>query len=351
MSTSRSGHSPAPAEPHASDRRAFLSQLSALGVVLPLAGAALDACAPARDEHAAPAKSADTTATPAAPALVPDAPYSRYDPALPPRASGGVAKVHFTARNVNYAITHDTVVAAWTFEGSIPAPIVHTRVGDTVEFTLTNHGTIPHSMDFHAARIDPKTAFRSIVPGESTSFTFRPKYAGAFLYHCGTAPVLMHIGMGMFGAIIVDPRTPLPPAREFVLVQSEFYIDRQRGQPVLSYDRMLSTLPDIVAFNAHPLQYQEEPLRVKRGERVRFYVVNAGPTVPCAFHVVGQQFDTVYLGAPPGNAIHGVQTFSVAAGGGMVFELLADVPGSFVFVNHEFGHGQKGAMGTLVVEE
>ena len=68
-------------------------------------------------------------------------------------------------------------------------------------------------------------------------------------------------------------------------------------------------------------------------------------------HVVGQQFDTVYLGAPPGNAIHGVQTFGVAAGGGMVFEFMADVPGTFPFVNHAFGHGQKGAIGVLVVDE
>lgn len=333
-------------------RRAFLSHVSALGIALPLAGSALAACSPNEPRKQASATSApDTAGKTAAPVpLTPDAPYARYDPALPPRAAGTTAKIHFSTRDVKFPIDKDTVVAAWSFEGSIPGPIVHVRQGDTVEFTLTNHGTIPHSMDFHAARIDPKTAFRSIAPGESVSYTFRPKYAGAFLYHCGTQPVLMHIGMGMFGAIIVDPPTPLPPAREFVLVHSEFYLDTQQGVRVLSYDRMLTTLPDIVAFNGHPMQYMEEPIRVKLGERVRFYVVNAGPTVPCAFHVVGQQFDTVWLGAPPQNAIHGVQTFSVAAGGGMVFELLADVPGSFVFVNHEFGHGQKGAMGTLLVE-
>jgi nitrite reductase (NO-forming) len=59
----------------------------------------------------------------------------------------------------------------------------------------------------------------------------------------------------------------------------------------------------------------------------------------------------VYLGAPPGNAIHGVQTFNVPAGAGMIFELQADIAGEFVFVNHAFGHGQKGALGTLIVEE
>jgi nitrite reductase (NO-forming) len=225
-------------------------------------------------------------------------------------------------------------------------------VGDTIDFTLTNEGEIPHSMDFHAAQIDPKTAFKSVAKGQSISYTFRPRYAGAFLYHCGSSPVLMHIGSGMVGAIIVDPPTPLPRAKEFVLVQSEFYV----GTPVsgvhpFDYTKMLATLPDYVAFNGRPGQYQTEPLRVKRGDRVRFYVVAAGPTVPCAFHIVGEQFDTVFLGSPPGNTIHGVQTFNVAAGGGMIFELVANVAGEFPFVNHGFGHGQKGAIGVLVVEE
>ena len=79
-------------------------------------------------------------------------------------------------------------------------------------------------MDFHAAQINPKTAFRSVAKGETVSFTFKPKWAGAFLYHCGTAPVLMHLGSGMHGAIIVSPREPLPPAKEFVIVQSELYL-------------------------------------------------------------------------------------------------------------------------------
>jgi len=114
---------------------------------------------------------------------------------------------------------------------------------------------------------------------------------------------------------------------------------------------MLAALPDYVAFNGRPGQYQTDPMRVKRGDRVRFYVVDSGPTIPCAFHIVGEQFDTVYLGSPPQNAIHGVQTFNVPAGGGMVFELVANVAGEFPFVNHGFGHGQKGAIGVLVVEE
>lgn len=298
--------------------------------------------------HAMPASSAQSGATTAASAIA----YHRSDPTLPPLSRERLTRLHFTAKETPIRVTGDTVVAAWTFDGDIPGPIVHVRQGDTVEFTLTNEGQIPHSMDFHAAQIDPKTAFRSVMPGQSVSYSFKPKYAGAFLYHCGTAPVLMHLGSGMFGAIIVDPPTPLPRAKDLVFVQSEFYLGPPNGGIApFDYNKMLGTLPDLVAFNGRPAQYQAEPIHVTRGELVRMHIVNAGPTNPCAFHVVGEQFDTVYLGAPPGNAIHGVQTYNVAPGGGMIFEMRAELPGEYVFVNHAFGHGQKGAIGTIIVDE
>lgn len=279
-------------------------------------------------------------------------PLERYDPTLPPLSKSRTLDLHWRAREVPLRISDSTVVHAWTFEGNIPGPIVHCRVGDTVNFTLTNDGVVPHSMDFHAAQINPKDAFRSVVKGQSVSFTFKPKWAGAFMYHCGSSPVLMHIGSGMHGAIIVSPAEPLPRAKEFVLVQEEFYLGNADANGIQPFDyvKMLTTMPDQLAFNGRPLQYVRDPIRVALGDRVRFWVVNCGPTAPCAFHVVGEQFDTVYPGAPPGSPIRGVQTWDVPAGGGMVFELMCDVAGEFPFVNHGFGHGQKGAIGMLVVE-
>jgi nitrite reductase (NO-forming) len=368
-----------------SDRRKFLSRAGLLTLAIPGVGAALTACSPGsvpsdsaavkagtvpdtgqakeprppvhnsdsrldsallKGEHRAPT-SATGSATQGASSTV----YQRYAPELPPLPAGGTQKIHFHAKEVPIRISDDTVFAAWTFEGQFPGPIIHTRVGDTVEFTLTNDAAIPHSMDFHAAQIDPKHAFKSVAKDQSVTFTFKPKWAGAFMYHCGTAPVLMHIGAGMHGAIIVSPREPLPPAKEFVLVQSELYLDEGPGDThAASFQKMLSTLPDLVVFNGRPDQYIKEPIRVKVGDRVRFWVVSAGPQYQCAFHVVGEQFDTVYLGAPPNSSIRGVQTFAVPPGGGMVFELVCDIPGEFPFVNHSFGHGQKGAIGILMVE-
>ncbi|MGH7658484.1 MAG: multicopper oxidase domain-containing protein [Gemmatimonadales bacterium] len=284
------------------------------------------------------------------PANLPE--FHRYDPALPPLSADRTLRVHWRAREVPVRISGDTTVGAWTFEGDTPGPVLHVRQGDTIEFTLTNEGAVPHSMDFHAAQIDPKLAFRSVLKGESVSFTFRPRFPGAFMYHCGTSPVLLHIGKGMFGALIVDPHEPLPEAREFVLVQSEWYLSPGPGEIAsCDYRKMLGTVPDHVVFNGRPGQYQTEPIRVRRGERVRFYVVSAGPSHPCNFHLVGEQFDATWLGSTAEPPLRGVQTFGVAPGGGMVFEMIADIAGEFPFVNHGFGHGQKGGIGFLVVEE
>jgi nitrite reductase (NO-forming) len=357
-------------------RREFLIKSSVLGALAPFA---LSACGADEAEHKAGASSGTSAAiAPQAgpgtavrnpdskldtgghanihqstglPASGQNVAFHRFDPALPPVARERTMRLQLTAREVPIRVSDDTVISAWTFDGDIPGPIVHVKQGDTVEFTLTNHGSIPHSMDFHAAQIDPKVAFRSVAPGQPVSFTFRARFPGAFMYHCGTSPVLMHIGSGMVGALIVDPPSPLPTAKEFVLVESEYYLGAAAsGVMPFDYTKMLATLPDYVVFNGRPSQYMTAPIKVKVGDRVRFYVVNAGPTHPCNFHVVGEQFDTVYLGAPPGLPLRGVQTFAVAPGGGMVFEMLADIPGEFVFVNHGFGHGQKGAIGILSVE-
>ena len=357
------------------DRRRFLIGASALGAGLAACRPGPDRVAQEDDGHlgegrgGAPGEHRDRTfnsssradtavvegrhTTSATPAVTgTPAPFHRYDPALPPVASEPTLRLDWRARELPIRIRPDLAIAAWTFEGDVPGPIVHVRQGDTIEFTLTNEGSVPHSMDFHAAQIDPSQAFRSVARGRSVTFTFTPRHAGAYVYHCGTAPVLLHIGSGMYGAIIVDPPQPLPVAREFVLVQSEFYLTAAPGGIAVSdYRKMMRTVPDYVVFNGRPDQYVAEPLRVRRGERVRFYVVSAGPTHPCNFHIVGEQFDAVYLGSPPALPLPGVQTFTVPPGGGMVFELVADLAGEFPFVNHGFGHGQKGAIGFLVVEE
>lgn len=266
----------------------------------------------------------------------------------PQRSGQRMHRVRMTTTHAPHVLSPTVTYNAWTFENQTPGPVVRVTVGDTVDFTIVNAAPIPHSMDFHAAEIAPSRAYVNVNPGDSLTFRFVARVPGAFMYHCGTAPVAAHIANGMYGALIVDPATPLPPAREFVVVQSEFYLGDAAvdGRYSLDWPQLLDLSPDHVVFNGIPGQYAAHPLQVEVGERVRFYVVNAGPNRVSAFHVVGAIFDRVRVGGF-GAPLEGVQTFNVPVGGGAVFETHLAEEGLYPFVSHAFSDATKGAVGIV----
>ena len=145
---------------------------------------------------------------------------------LPAAPAGPVANVDLVLKDVTVEIAPGVKYSAWAWAGGAPGPVIHVRQGQLVKITLTNKGAIPHSVDFHAARIAPNVAFGDVFPGKSVSYTFRATDPGVFMYHCGTKPVLMHIANGMYGAIVVEPAPGVLPKadKNYVLVASEWYL-------------------------------------------------------------------------------------------------------------------------------
>lgn len=262
-------------------------------------------------------------------------------------------------------ITHETIEIAngvkydgWTFGGTVPGPVIRVTEGDLVRIKLVNTSAMPHSIDFHAARIPMNVAFKSINPGEELEFEFVAEDPGAFMVHCGTPPVLMHIMQGMYLAIIVDPKGGwgTDADKEFVLVQSEFYAQSEtapNGLHAMDYTAAQDKRASHVVFNGKAFQYQAHPLRVDVGDRVRFFVVNAGPSLRSDFHIVGTVFDRVYPDGNPKNVLEHVQTQMIPAGGGAVFETRFEKDkngeGAYAFVTHAFADASKGAVGIIQV--
>jgi nitrite reductase (NO-forming) len=273
-----------------------------------------------------------------------------YDATLPPLDPNPVKDLVIEAIDKEVEVAAGVMLDAWTYDGVLPGKVVHVRQGDTINFTLRNSGDTGHSIDFHAARTPWDKNYITILPDEELSFTWTADYPGVYMYHCGTGPVIQHIANGMYGAVIVDPPTPLAPAREYVLVQSEFYLSEgDNGVWKTDLQRTLKSLPDFVVFNGAANQYQQETLKAAPGELIRLHLMNAGPTTFSAFHVIGALFDRVYIEGNPANELVGIQTWTVPPGGGATFELVIPEPGLYPFVTHSFAYTGLGAVGLIEV--
>jgi nitrite reductase (NO-forming) len=280
----------------------------------------------------------------------PNASPAPVDARLPSIKSARLRRIRLEVSHKTVDIAPGVRYAAWTFDGVVPGPALHVRQGDTVAFTLVNRTNMPHSMDFHAAEIAPSKYYVNVVPGDSLHYRFVAGVPGAFMYHCGTAPTAMHIANGMYGALIVDPAVPRPRAKEFVLVQSEFYLTSKAnvgGARSLDWGKLLGLVPDHIVFNGRADQYATHPLEVTPNQLLRLYVVNAGPNRISSFHVVGGIFERVFQDGSQANPLIGVQTVNVPVGGGSIFELRLREPGDYPFVTHAFADATKGAVGVL----
>jgi nitrite reductase (NO-forming) len=279
--------------------------------------------------------------------------HKAYDATLPPAPAGDLVKVHMVLKDMTVEIAPGVEYNTWAFDGhGAPGPIVHVREGQTVEMTLTNGGAIPHSIDFHAARIAPNVAFKDVAPGKSITFRFTAADPGVYMYHCGTKPVLAHIANGMYGAIVVRPKADLPAVdNEYVLVGSEWYLSGDGIDKPASLDmaKARARTADWVTFNGYANQYVTHPLTAKPGETTRFWVVAAGPTNNVNFHVVGAMLDRAWVNSDLTQYQRNVQTVVVPAGGGAVFDVKVDKEGLYPFVSHAFADVDLGQVGLLKV--
>lgn len=244
----------------------------------------------------------------------------------------------------------------WRFGGTAPGPTLHGRVGDRFEITLINAGDQGHSVDFHAGALAPDQPMRTIAPGQRLTYTFTATRAGAWMYHCSTMPMALHIANGMFGAVIIEPPGLEPVSRTFALVQSEVYSGtRETGS---DYTQVIGEHPQAVVFNGYANQYVYRPLPVAVGQRVRVWVLNAGPNRSAAFHVVGGQFDTVYKegayllrrggsGSSSSGATGGSQVLDLAPAQGGFVEFTLPEAGHYPFVSHSMVDAERGAKGIL----
>lgn len=284
-----------------------------------------------------------------------------HAPEVPPpvnRDHAALVKVKMETIEKTMKMADGVDYTYWTFNGDVPGQMIRVREGDTVEVEFSNNpnSTVPHNVDFHASTGQGGGAAATFTaPGRTSTFRWKALQAGLYIYHCAVAPVGMHIGNGMYGLVLVEPKEGLPKVdKEFYIVQGDFYTKGKYGEPGLQpfdMDKAIREDADYVVFNGHVGAIAgDNALKAKVGETVRMYVGNGGPNLVSSFHVIGEIFDKVYVEG--GKLINeNVQSTLIPAGGAAMIEFKVDIPGSFTIVDHSiFRAFNKGALGQLVVE-
>ena len=281
--------------------------------------------------------------------------YVLRDPTAPDRSEGELHEIELVMSEQPMTVAAGYEQLVWTFGDEVPGPVLRVKAGDVVRITLKNPETnlMPHSIDFHSSMVAWNDEMRSINPGEELVYEFEAKYAGVYMYHCGTSPALMHIANGMYGMIIVEPAEGLPPVdHEFALVQSEWYLGQQ-GQTIdIAKASTSAPAPDFVVWNGVANQYADHPIEVPVGETIRVFVLNAGPSVDSSFHVVGTIFHEVIkegIHLAEGNdGGWGSQAVDLSPAQGAIVEMRFDEDGLYPIVTHAFNFVGKGALGLFM---
>ncbi|MGY1457077.1 MULTISPECIES: copper-containing nitrite reductase [unclassified Luteimonas] len=246
----------------------------------------------------------------------------------------------------------------WTFDNTVPGPLLRIRQGDTVTINLKNaeDSINIHSVDFHSVTgPGGGAAVTQVRPGETKSFTFKALHPGLFVYHCATPMIAHHISNGMYGMILVEPEGGLPAVdKEYYVMQGELYTAQKhgsRGLQEFSVDKLLDEKPEHLMFNGSMDALTKTfDMNANVGEEVRIFFGVGGPNMTSSFHLIGEVFDRVYnlasFTSPP---LLDVQTTLVPPGGATMVEFKVDYPGKYILVDHALSRAEKGLTGILTV--
>jgi FtsP/CotA-like multicopper oxidase with cupredoxin domain len=185
---------------------------------------------------------------------------------VPPRSlphrPGRVREYELVATDREIEIAPGIFYPAWTYNGTVPGPVIRATEDDLLRVTFRNGGSHPHTIHFHGihpANMDG--VFEIVAPGERFVYEFPARPYGMHLYHCHATPLKKHIHKGLYGAFIVDPPEPRKPAQELVMVMNGYDTDGDGGN-------------NFYTVNGRSFYYARYPITVRRSQTVRLYLAN-----------------------------------------------------------------------------
>ena len=318
--------------------------LGAAGVAAagPLGRAAAAAeAAPPTMAHATDPHAVMTRGLPADAGLDPLAFLTEFDYGTVTRRADGrtVREFQVVASDRTLEVMPGVFYPAWTYNGRVPGPTIRATEGDLVRVQFVNGGTHEHTIHFHGVHAaDMDGVFEVIPPGGAYTYEFDADPFGLHVYHCHTIPIKKHIAKGLYGAFIIDPRTPRPPARELVMVMNGFDVNFDGKN-------------EIYAVNTVPFAYQAHPIPIRTHELVRLYLVNVLEfDLLNSLHLHGNFFHVFRTGTRlvPDEF---TDTISMGQGERHIIEFTYRKPGRFMFHAHQSEFTELGWMGMFDVKD
>jgi manganese oxidase len=256
-------------------------------------------------------------------------------------AGGTVREWEIVAEDKEIEVAPGVKYAAWTYNGRVPGPTLRGREGERLRVHFVNASSHPHTMHFHGihtARHDgvPGIGDGNVAPGRSTTYELDARPFGLHLYHCHSTPLADHIAKGLYGAVVIDPKDGRPDADELVMVMNGFDTNFDRSN-------------EVYAVNTVAFAYANRPIRVKRGELVRIYLVNLLEfDFVNSFHIHANFFEVF----PTGTSLEPRElTDTIVQGQGQraVLELRFPYTGRYMFHAHVSEFAELGWMGFFEV--
>jgi len=258
------------------------------------------------------------------------------------RLEDGAKVFDLTAQPILWNILDDVTVTAWTYNGTVPGPMIRVTEGDRVRINFTNNLPEPTTIHWHGIMVPnamdgvPGVTQEAIQPGETFTYEFEARPAGTFMYHSHFDSDVQ-VGIGLYAPFIIDPAQSAEPAPDvdMTLMLSEWRVINGQTFPAMP---MSGAEPNYFTINGHAFP-STETITVQQGQRVRLRLIGIGQFIH-PMHLHGMPFDVVAIdGYPvPEGSRQTRDTLSVAPGERYDIEFVATEPGTWAFHCHILHH-------------
>jgi manganese oxidase len=252
-------------------------------------------------------------------------------PALP-HEPGRVREYTLVATDKQIEVAKGVTFNAWTYNGTVPGPIIRATEDDLLRVHFANAGSHPHTIHFHGihpANMDG--VFEVVEPDDSLTYEFPARPYGMHLYHCHATPLKKHIHKGLYGTFIIDPPKPRRPAQELVMVMNGYDTDGDGDN-------------NFYTVNGLTFYYAKYPIKVSRSQTVRIYLANLTEfDLINSLHLHGEFFRLYRTGST--EQFEYTDTVMLCQGERCILEIDFSNTGKFMFHAHQSEFAELGWMG------